>query len=42
MAYVPAEMADEIDFKIEILGEMCHAQRTTEALVDPGGSRMRS
>ncbi|MDH3694144.1 MAG: FAD-dependent oxidoreductase [Gammaproteobacteria bacterium] len=42
MAYVPAEMAGEVDFKVEILGDICHAQRATEALVDPTGSRMRS
>ncbi len=42
LAYVPADMAGEIDYTVEILGEMCPAQRASEPLVDPFGARMRS
>jgi hypothetical protein len=38
---VPAAVAAETEFKIEIIGERCDARRLEVAPYDPAGSRMR-
>jgi dimethylglycine dehydrogenase len=41
LGYVPAAVAAETEFKIEIIGERCDARRLEVAPYDPAGSRMR-
>jgi dimethylglycine dehydrogenase len=41
LGYVPTELADQVDFEIDILGDIFKAIRQSEALVDPAGERMR-
>jgi dimethylglycine dehydrogenase len=41
LGYVPAALAAETEFQIEIIGERCNARRLKAALYDPSGSRMR-
>jgi dimethylglycine dehydrogenase len=41
LGYVPAALAAQTEFQIEIIGERCNARRLEAALYDPSGSRMR-
>lgn len=42
LGYVPAELANETEFTIELLGTMIRATRLAAPLYDPAGTRMRA